>query len=1074
MKKIAGFIVKGRYALLIAAVVLSIVCAGLSLKVGVNTDLTVYLPDDFSMKQGLDIMNEEFPALDQAQTIRVMAEGLDEAEKAQLLNKLESIEHVSSVTHNSSNEYNKGDKTLYIVNTAFAYGSDEELAIENTLANEFEDYNITFKNDNPGDVEIPMWILLFAVGLVIVILIIMCGSWFEPLLFLITIGFAVIINAGTNIILGSISNVTQSIAAILQLILSMDYSIILMNRYRQEKALQPDKKSAMKTALANAFSSVASSAFTTIVGLLMLVFMQFKIGFDIGIVLAKGVFISMLCVFTVLPGLILLCDKIITKTSKKELPLPMGKLAKFSHHFRHIFTAVFIVMFVAFCILQNNTQIAYNLEMSDPIADVFPQTNSVVMIYENGDEESVAQLADKLESDANINQVLGYPNLLGKDYTVKEMIYSIDGLSTAFGVDMTQGFELDESMLGLIYYSYYDGTVKPVSMSDFITFLTEDIANNPAFDSYITDDMRAQLDTFKAFADADTLTKPISAKALSEFFEMDEATAKSMMLLYYSENGGADYGTMTLGTFADYIINDVSKNEMYADMFDENTLGQLDMLSAYTDKAEVTKPRDYEEMAGMMGVDPNQMRLLYIGYSDENTPTDILGGASRELSLQQVINFVVNNSDRFSSMMSEENLQQLPLAQKIINGTAEDKAYSPDELAELIGMDAAQLKQLYLLYITEYGDTSDWKVSVKALLDCLNSGVLDRPEYAAMVAPDMKASLSSAQTMVNAVVSGIKLDSNEMAKLLTSLAGEGTLNKSTVDLIYLYHSSDAYFNPEWKLSIEKLFNHLSTELVNDPAFSPVISDDIKTQLSSAGNALNDGVAMLKGDTYSRMVLQTSYPVESKETTAFLDRINAYADENFSGNLYLIGMSPMTYEMSGTFDKELLFITLLTAVAIFIIVTLSFRSFIIPMMLVLLVQCGVFITVTVIGWQGFSIYFLALLIVECILMGATIDYGILLTNYYRENRKKFGAKEALAEAYKGSIHTIMTSGLIMVFVTAIISMFYSDPTVAQICRTISIGVTAAILLIVFILPGMLATFDKLITKERKALRKSKKK
>ncbi len=1074
MKKIAGLIVKGRYALLIAAVVLSIVCAGLSLKVGVNTDLTVYLPDDFSMKQGLDIMNEEFPALDQGQTIRVMAEGLDESEKAQLLNKLKSIEHVSSVTHNSSNEYNKDDKTLYIVNTSYAYGSDEELAIENTLASDFTDYNITFKNDNTSDVEIPLWVLLLAVGLAILILVIMCGSWFEPLLFLLTIGVAVVLNAGTNIVLGSTSNVTQSISAILQLILSMDYSIILMNRYRQEKEHHPDKLSAMKTALVNSFSSVASSAFTTIVGLLMLVFMQFKIGFDIGVVLAKGVFISMLCVFTVLPGLILLCDKIITKTSKKELPLPMGKLAKFSHHFRHIFTVVFIVMFVVFYILEGKTQIAYNLEMSDPIADVFPQTNSIVMIYENDDEQSVAQLADEFEEDPNINQVLGYPNLLGKDYTAKEMIYSIDGLSTAFGVDMTQGFELDESMLGLIYYSYHDGTVKPVSMSDFITFLTEDIANNPAFDSYITDDMRAQLGSFKAFADADALTKPLSAKALAEFFGMDEATAKSMMLLYYSENGGADYGTMSLGTFADYVINDVSKNEMYADMFDENTLAQLDMLSTYTDKDSVTKLRGYEEMAEMMGIEANQMRLLYIAYSDENLSVDILGGASRELSLQQVINYVVNNSDSFSTMMSEDDLQQLPLAQKIVNGTAEGKEYSPDELASLIGMDAAQLRQLYLLYITEYGNTSAWKVSVKDLLDCLNSGVLDRPEYATMIEPDMKASLGSAQKMVNAVVSGIKLDSSEMTALLTSLAGEGMLDKATVDLIYLYCSSDAYFNPEWKLSIEKLFNHLSTELVNDPAFSLVIGDDIKAQLGDAGKALNEGITMLKGDKYSRMVLQTSYPVESDETTAFLDRVTAYANENFSGKLHLVGMSPMTYEMSGTFSKELLFITLLTAIAIFIIVAISFRSIIIPMILVLLVQCGVFITVTVIGWQGFSIYFLALLIVECILMGATIDYGILLTNYYRENRKKFEPKEALAEAYKGSIHTIMTSGLIMVLVTAIISMFYSDPTVAQICRTISIGVTAAILLIVFILPGMLAAFDKLITKERKALRKTKKK
>ena len=177
--------------------------------------------------------------------------------------------------------------------------------------------------------------------------------------------------------------------------------------------------------------------------------------------------------------------------------------------------------------------------------------------------------------------------------------------------------------------------------------------------------------------------------------------------------------------------------------------------------------------------------------------------------------------------------------------------------------------------------------------------------------------------------------------------------------------------------------------------------------------------------------------------------------------YLIGNSPMAYEMSHTFSRELLFITILTALAIFIIVAISFRSLIIPAILVLLVQCGVFITITVIGWQGFSIYFLALLIVECILMGATIDYGILLTNYYRENRKKMPSREALAAAYKGSIHTIMTSGLIMILVTAIVGKFFENPTIGQICTTISIGSFSAVLLILVVLPGMLGSLDRFV-------------
>ncbi len=1069
MKKIADFIVSKRYIVLIAALVLSIVCAGLSLKVEINTDLTKYLPDSSAMKHGMDIMNEEFPAIETEPSIRVMAKDLDENSKAELLQKLKSIENVSSVTHNSSSDYNKDGYSLFVLSTPFAYGSDEEKAIENTLATEFTDYGIQYKNDDSTDIELPMWLILLVVGIVIVILVLMCGSWFEPLLFLATIGIAVIMNAGTNIVLGSISNVTQTISAILQLILSMDYSIIMMNRYRQEKSNTPDKLEAMKKAIANSFTSVAGSALTTVVGLLMLVFMQFKIGFDIGIVLAKGVFISMMCVFTVLPALILLCDKIITKTSKKELAVPMGALARFSNKFRYVFTVLFVGMFIAFAVMQGNTQISYTQEMQDPIADVFPQSNTVVMIYDNDDEEAVVQMAEELEADPNVSQALGYPNLLGKEFTATEMLSSIDSLSSAFGVNMTQGMELDESMLGLIYYSYYGGEIQDVTMGDFIKFLTEDIAGNSAFSGFITEDMRAQLDQLKSFGNSDNLTKPLSVKSLADFFGMDEEAAEGMMLLYYSERGGVDFGKMTMATFADFIINDVSKNETYASMFDENTMEQINMLKTYTDKAAVTKQRGFEEMADILGIEPSQMRMLYGIYSDENTSADILGGASRQLSIQQVINYVVDNSGMFSAMMSEENMQQLPLAQKIINGTVEGKSYTPDELASLIGMDVSQLRQLYLLYTTQHGDTTSWRVSVSNLLNCLNGGALDKPEYAAMIDSEMKSQLAGAQTMVNAVVSGNKLNSTEIMSILAPLAGEGVINKATVDLICLFISSDINGNPEWKLSIEQLFNHLSTDFVNDPAFSQVIGDDVKAGLAGAGTALSSGVDMLKGKSHSRMILQTSYPLESEQTTNFLDKISATATETMSNELYLIGNSPMAYEMSHTFSRELVFITILTAIAIFIIVAISFRSMIIPAILVLLVQCGVFITITVIGWQGFSIYFLALLIVECILMGATIDYGILLTNYYRETRKTMSKKEALAASYKGSMHTIMTSGLIMGLATGIISAFYSDPMVAQICRTISIGVFSAVLLIIFVLPGILATLDKAITKEKKALR-----
>lgn len=151
------------------------------------------------------------------------------------------------------------------------------------------------------------------------------------------------------------------ISALLQLVLSMDYSIILMNRYRKELEKNSDRTEAMSTALHHACSSIASSSVTTIVGLLALVFMSFKIGMDLGIVLAKGVLISMLCVFTVLPSLILMCTKLIQKTSKKVPHIPMGGLGRFSYKFRIPIAIAFVILFVGSYFLQSGTQMAFTL-----------------------------------------------------------------------------------------------------------------------------------------------------------------------------------------------------------------------------------------------------------------------------------------------------------------------------------------------------------------------------------------------------------------------------------------------------------------------------------------------------------------------------------------------------------------------------------------------------------------------------------------------------------------------------------------------------------------------------------------
>ena len=285
------------------------------------------------------------------------------------------------------------------------------------------------------------------------------------------------------------------------------------------------------------------------------------------------------------------------------------------------------------------------------------------------------------------------------------------------------------------------------------------------------------------------------------------------------------------------------------------------------------------------------------------------------------------------------------------------------------------------------------------------------------------------------------------------------MNRGTMELLFLYYASVNRGEADWTMSMQELFDYLHDQFLTDARFASFLTDDMRAQITGAQTMLTDAVAQLRGSNYSRLVLTTTLPVESTETSAFISGLMRELDADTTGDYYLIGNSAMGYEMENSFHSELLLITLLTAVSIFLVVVFTFRSLIIPALLVLLVQCGVYITVMVVGLQGLEIYYLALLIVECILMGATIDYGILYTSYYREMRASMPVRDALVAAYRGSIHTVLTSGSILVLVTAVDGRFFGNLAVEQICRTISIGAFAAILLILLFLPGVLALFDR---------------
>ena len=1140
MKKIFDFIIDKRKYVFSVMLGLCLVCCLLIPKIKINTDLTKYLPDDFSMSQGMDVMAEEFPDTKVPSTIRVMFKGLSDAEKSEVKTKLQNIEYVDGVTYDPvKNE--KDGYSLFTVSTSYAYSTNEEMAIEADIQREFSSYDMAMENDDVMGANLPLWVILLAFGLLMVVLLIMCSSWFEPVLFLATIGVAVGLNMGTNIIFPDISHMTFSICSIMQVVLSMDYSIIIMNRYRQEKLTAPDKYTAMKIALKNAFPSVVSSGMTTVIGLLMLLFMSFTIGKDIGLVLAKGVIISMICVFTVLPVLILMFDKILEKSRKKDVHIPFGKVAKFGYKARKVIAVVFVLLFIGTYFLQNITEITYSISNEDEIAEVFPVSNPVVMIYDNKDEDKVAVISDKLSSHEKVNSVLGYTTTLGKSFTTDEMVSMIDNLGANFGVDMGGGLNIDSSLLSVLYYDKLgDETERKLTVSQVLSFIESNVLTNEMFSSFIDDSMKENMNLISDFSSKENLTKPMTSKEMADLFSMGEDDIEKIFTLYMATETNVDAGRMKLTSFADFIVNDIAQNEMYASFFDEDMKSKIGLVSDFTDVNVITKPMSAKELSDKLGIDESDVKLLYAYYYSSldsynppslsvkelidfiandiannpmmssqldketldlvrrlgNIPSalmpkgkvsyhdmaNLLGydesmiklvysvhdfnknSPDKKLSLQTVVNFLAENKEMVSSLMDKDQLALIEMGQGFINGAVSGKEFTTKEIADLVGIEESLLRQLFMLYKAEYGDTSSWAVSVENFVDFIISDIVTNKDFESFIPDDAKSLLTTADTIIEAVVSEKEYSSDELASMLGSFSDK--LDGNTMSLLYLYYSAVNFSDKTWTLTIEEMFDHLNNNMINDPRLATLIDGEMKAQIRGAKTQLNDGVKMMRGKNHSLMMIDTSLALEGAETTAFIEDLVKDCDSSLSGKYYLVGNSPMSYEMQQIFDRELLTITLLTAIAIFLVVAITFRSIPIPLILVLLVQCGVYITVSVSGFLGYSVYYLALLVVQCILMGATIDYGILFTNYYRESRATMSVKDSIKVAYDGSTHTIFTSGLIMVFVTAVIGFSPVDPTIAQLCQTISIGAASAILLILFVLPGLLAAFDRFTAKPKK--------
>ena len=386
MKKFSEAIVKARHAILIIGILLLIPAAIGYFNTRVNYDLLYYLPDGIDTMKGQDILMDEFNS---GAFGIVMVDKMSDADVSKLKGKMEKVDHVSKVLWYDSfadmgmpksmipsdmyDAFNKGTSTIMLVifdDTSSGDGTMEAIKeVRKVTRNQCMISGISAIVTDTKDLsehETPIYVFI-AVILSIIILSLLMDSFLIPVFFLLSIGMAIVYNLGSNIVLGEISYITKALAAVLQLGVTMDYSIFLWHSYEEQLELNNgDNKKAMACAIQATISSVVGSSITTVAGFIALCFMSFTLGLDLGIVMAKGVILGVIACVTVLPSFILVFDKAIRKTKHRQILPDFKKIPAFITKHYIAFFVLFLLLLVPAIYGQSNAKVYYDLSLSLP------------------------------------------------------------------------------------------------------------------------------------------------------------------------------------------------------------------------------------------------------------------------------------------------------------------------------------------------------------------------------------------------------------------------------------------------------------------------------------------------------------------------------------------------------------------------------------------------------------------------------------------------------------------------------------------------------------------------------------
>jgi len=1069
-------------ALFLVASILSVFSMG---KVAVNYNISNYLDDETETKISLGILKEEFGMTG---NVQVMIEDIDVQTAKRVKAALSAIENVLTVSFDeySENSYKEGNALFAVLVDGDEYSKEGTAVVGNikaALDAEFEGkihYGGAIvekaKLRNAIEGEIP-FILVISVCLATGIMLLTSKSWLEPLILLAASGVAILLNMGTNALFGEISYITNAVSAILQLALSIDYSIMLLHGYRTRKETEPDLGKAMGGAIVDVVKPVSASALTTIAGLLALLFMSFKIGFDIGIVLMKGIVISAFTSLTLLPAFLLLCDKLMSKTEKPKLVLKGKRFCDFAFKGKKIVTPIAILLIIACAVLQVSNVYTFSdsKNANADILNTFGQNSTVVLLYPHSESNHQNEqiLAGKLNAykTAAGNSVLkshtAYSN------TVRES-YDVELASRKLNLPVA-----DVEMLLTMYHLYGEPSLIELNTLDFIKYaeklLTEDEEAKAFADEGMLKALRMMLHIKQIMNGEHTAEEfhTLVTTGVMEGIEIDLFSVKQMYGLYFYDK--IEEKSVNFEEMLDFMIS-ISEKEEIADMFDEKTVENLRTLSQglVQFRTLLETPLSKSEFRTFisenygMELDNLTVTLLYATYHK------ITSGETGQgpISLMNILPFLISEGyitdaaviDTVNELFEAyENIgknysfdQFLPMISEVVKAlTGQELVLDTPDLA---------IQQMYIMYFYEKNLLPAAKVAGLEFVDFILQAIETNPVIGGRLSAEDKAKIEDLCITDDFLKDTVAYDFKEMSDKLAELQGKiqsmaGALapDSDTMSGIYIKYALGNGLALTEAIEARDLLGFVTEHMDTHKILKAKMTDSNREKVVAAEEAIAGADSLFMSENYCRMLLSVNLPSESEESFRFVEFLTAAVKETFGEGAHVAGEIMSTYDLHAAFGRDNTFITVFTIISIFLIIMIVFRSLSLPIILVAVIQGAIWISMSTSLITG-PMFFMSYIVTTCILMGATIDYGILMSTSYVQYRETMDKREALYKAMAAAMPTIFTSGTILTVCGFVIGFIASQNAISTVGILLGKGTLVSMLMITMVLPSLLCLLD----------------